>query len=232
MRYRNTLWILVAALALVGLILGCNGGGGGGGTSVAASARCADGTLSYSQNCSGTCSSHGGVAEWYRSGCGSTNPGGGSGGTGTGGNNGTSGGTGGNTNPSPLPPIETEFFATWTGTWTNDNRATTGTTERGTITLTFRPDGGVAGSLFNMTTRQPADNLQGVFQRQPVDGVLYRRGDRVLTLPFTYTGTSEVRILEAVIGFPSGGHVTGSLTMRVNGRAVGYGFLDLTRTAS
>ena len=30
-----------------------------------ASARCNDGTLSYSDNCSGTCSSHGGVNEWY-----------------------------------------------------------------------------------------------------------------------------------------------------------------------
>ena len=34
-----------------------------------ASAVCRDGTLSYSQNCSGTCSRHGGVAHWYN-GCG------------------------------------------------------------------------------------------------------------------------------------------------------------------
>jgi hypothetical protein len=30
-----------------------------------ASARCRDGTLSYSQNRRGTCSHHGGVAEWF-----------------------------------------------------------------------------------------------------------------------------------------------------------------------
>lgn len=29
------------------------------------SARCVDGTMSHSQNCSGTCSGHGGVAEWF-----------------------------------------------------------------------------------------------------------------------------------------------------------------------
>lgn len=38
-----------------------------------ASAKCKDGTYSYSSNCSGTCSGHGGVAEWggILSGCGS-----------------------------------------------------------------------------------------------------------------------------------------------------------------
>lgn len=38
-----------------------------------ASAKCNDGTYSYSSNCSGTCSSHGGVSIWMGalSGCGS-----------------------------------------------------------------------------------------------------------------------------------------------------------------
>ena len=45
--------------------------GGGGDSSSGHSALCNDGTFSDSKNCSGTCSSHGGVKEWYVS-CGSS----------------------------------------------------------------------------------------------------------------------------------------------------------------
>ena len=54
--------ILVLFLFFLLCLVGCGGAGN-------ASARCVDGSLSYSQNCSGTCSSHGGVAQWFN-GCG------------------------------------------------------------------------------------------------------------------------------------------------------------------
>lgn len=49
-------------------VAGCGSGGGdsssNSSTSNNATAKCVDDTYSYSQNCSGTCSSHGGVAVW------------------------------------------------------------------------------------------------------------------------------------------------------------------------
>jgi hypothetical protein len=60
---RKVLWFAVLS-ALVLSMQACGGSGGSG-----ASAKCNDGTLSYSQNCAGTCSSHGGVQTWYN-GCG------------------------------------------------------------------------------------------------------------------------------------------------------------------
>lgn len=44
------------------LLVSCGGGSGGGGGHAA---LCNDGTYSDSKSCSGTCSSHGGVKEWY-----------------------------------------------------------------------------------------------------------------------------------------------------------------------
>ncbi|MFJ9413329.1 DUF3761 domain-containing protein [Streptomyces sp. NPDC101227] len=41
-------------------------GSTGGGSSSGATARCRDGSLSYSAHHQGTCSHHGGVAVWYR----------------------------------------------------------------------------------------------------------------------------------------------------------------------
>lgn len=55
-------------LFVVAILLASCGGGGDNSTSnnsSSATAVCNDGTLSYSQNCSGTCSSHGGVKTWY-----------------------------------------------------------------------------------------------------------------------------------------------------------------------
>jgi len=60
--------IRFALMLIIGVTFGC--GSGEDSSNGAATAKCADGTLSYSQNCSGTCSSHGGVASWYISGCG------------------------------------------------------------------------------------------------------------------------------------------------------------------
>ncbi len=49
------------------LLISCGSGGGDGGGSGASShsALCNDGTYSDSKSCSGTCSSHGGVKQWY-----------------------------------------------------------------------------------------------------------------------------------------------------------------------
>lgn len=58
------LMILIIAV----LISGC--GSGDDNAPSGATAKCSDGSYSYSQNCSGTCSSHGGVSQWYISGCG------------------------------------------------------------------------------------------------------------------------------------------------------------------
>lgn len=55
-------------ILVLGVLLLISCGGGNGGSSSSASghtALCNDGTYSDSKNCSGTCSSHGGVKEWY-----------------------------------------------------------------------------------------------------------------------------------------------------------------------
>lgn len=63
---------------LIFILLICMWGCGGGDNSsssngsATATAKCNDGTFSYSQNCSGTCSSHGGVQIWYVSNCGNS----------------------------------------------------------------------------------------------------------------------------------------------------------------
>lgn len=61
-------------ILLVCFFFGCGGGGGSDSSPTSstqtATALCNDGTYSYSQNCSGTCSSHGGVKIWYVSNCG------------------------------------------------------------------------------------------------------------------------------------------------------------------
>jgi hypothetical protein len=53
---------LLLCLALL-LLNSC--GGGGSSSDGRSSALCNDGTYSYSNNCSGTCSNHGGVKIWY-----------------------------------------------------------------------------------------------------------------------------------------------------------------------
>lgn len=64
--------VLIFCLVSMLSIIGCGDSGGGSSpTSASATALCNDGTYSYSQNCSGTCSSHGGVKTWYVSNCGS-----------------------------------------------------------------------------------------------------------------------------------------------------------------
>jgi len=63
-------YLIVVSVSLLGAaVLGCGGSGGGGGSSDP-SAKCVDGSLSYSAHCSGTCSHHCGVSVWYN-GCGS-----------------------------------------------------------------------------------------------------------------------------------------------------------------
>jgi len=57
---------LVLGLFVIGCIFGCGGDSGG------HTAQCNDGTYSDSTNCSGTCSSHGGVSTWYISNCGNS----------------------------------------------------------------------------------------------------------------------------------------------------------------
>jgi len=68
---------LIISVTLL-LLNGCGGGGEDGDEANSPSALCNDGTYSYSQSCTGTCSSHGGVATWYNSCGGSTPIGGGS----------------------------------------------------------------------------------------------------------------------------------------------------------
>lgn len=53
----KTIWLVVVMGMLT--ITGC-----GGGDSSSHSALCKDGSYSDSQSCSGTCSGHGGVAQW------------------------------------------------------------------------------------------------------------------------------------------------------------------------
>jgi hypothetical protein len=71
---KNRLFFLLAILILLftfscgggGTNSGGSGSGSGDGTNGSSpSALCNDGTYSYSANCSGTCSHHGGVREWY-----------------------------------------------------------------------------------------------------------------------------------------------------------------------
>lgn len=56
---------MVISYLMAIVLTACSGGGGGGESASSPSAICVDGSLSYSQTCSGTCSSHGGVATWY-----------------------------------------------------------------------------------------------------------------------------------------------------------------------
>lgn len=62
-RPRARRWVLLLAASVA--LTGCGAGQTAGPDD--ATARCVDGTPSYSQNRSGTCSHHGGVAEWYKS---------------------------------------------------------------------------------------------------------------------------------------------------------------------
>ena len=54
--------LILFVLSLLAIASGCGAGGPEG--KGQPTARCTDGTYSYSENHSGTCSSHGGVAEW------------------------------------------------------------------------------------------------------------------------------------------------------------------------
>lgn len=59
---------------LVCFFFGCGGSGGSDSSPTSstqtATALCNDGTYSYSQTCSGTCSGHSGVNQWYTTNCG------------------------------------------------------------------------------------------------------------------------------------------------------------------
>lgn len=55
----------VALSFIVITFFGCGSGDSSNAGPSGATAKCADGTFSSSQSCSGTCSGHGGVAAWY-----------------------------------------------------------------------------------------------------------------------------------------------------------------------
>jgi len=63
----------LAAKIIILLLSGCGGSDGRTTSTASPSALCNDGTNSFSQSCSGTCSSHGGVAQWFN-GCGGNTP--------------------------------------------------------------------------------------------------------------------------------------------------------------
>ena len=50
---------LIVLIAATMALFGCGSEGNG------ITAKCVDGTTSSSQSCSGTCSGHGGVAQWF-----------------------------------------------------------------------------------------------------------------------------------------------------------------------
>jgi hypothetical protein len=65
-RRRRPLAALAVSMALIGLPACGSGVQQAPSNARGATARCRDGTFSYSQHHQGTCSWHGGVATWYR----------------------------------------------------------------------------------------------------------------------------------------------------------------------
>jgi hypothetical protein len=120
---KNMKTAMIGLLYLL-LVISCGGGGStGGGTPGGSShsALCNDGTYSDSTNCSGTCSSHGGVREWYIS-CGSSPT----------------------SSILPMNDKSSNSKEQWTGTWTDDE-ANIG----GTISLTISKDIHIEGAFYD-----------------------------------------------------------------------------------
>ena len=120
------------------VMTGCGSGGG----SSSHAAKCNDGTYSDSQSCSGTCSSHGGVAEFYN-GCGggSSSSGGGS-------------SSGGDPAPTTSPATGVSGFAgTWSGPFVSQG---TGGQQSGTTNLNIKTDGSFTGTSYNSQLNETA----------------------------------------------------------------------------
>lgn len=144
---------LVFVCAVIALIVGCGGGGGAG----SATARCVDGTYSHSQNCSGTCSSHGGVAEFFND-CGSGDSGdGGSDGSDLGCTQGTTG-----------FKDNSNYAGRWSGGWTQTPATGEATYDNLQLNVKLGKDGKITGTAresitgvtYNVTGRAQ-DILQG-----------------------------------------------------------------------
>lgn len=131
----SALTAAIAALLSL-LLLGCNGAqelfGG------RATAICNDGTKSYSKNCSGTCSGHGGVRQWLRNDCG-----------------GGSGGGSGSTYTGPIP-VADDVSGRWSGTMTKVEAQWPGAPDALSLDLTVDSKGVVTG-----TYRDPASGRSG-----------------------------------------------------------------------
>lgn len=65
MNRRSKMKKLLFSLFSLLFLVSCGGGDDGNSSASSHSALCNDGTYSDSKSCSGTCSSHGGVKEWY-----------------------------------------------------------------------------------------------------------------------------------------------------------------------
>jgi hypothetical protein len=115
-------------LSMFILFTGCSGGGGGD----AASALCNDGTYSYSQHCSGTCSHHDGVDTWYND-CGNSS-------------------TKGSLNNYPLSEDNSDskianslYTGSWEGTWNSKTYD-----KGGLCSITISENGLLEGKFLNI----------------------------------------------------------------------------------
>ena len=202
---------LVAPLAtvftgLTVLVVGC-GGGGAGGSGV--TARCVDGTYSHSHSCSGTCSSHGGVAEFYND-CGDS----------SGGSSG--GGSGGSSNP---PVANATYAGNWAGTWTLASlNAGQPATETLNIVLTVKSNGAFSGMVTERTSLRSA-NVTGTIYDYPK----YAATTQMVFKPWKFGGTTESRRMSPAWQTDTDSAFNVSTDLYINDVDAAYGQFHITK---